>query len=667
MAKKTIKAQMKQRRDTKANWAATNPVLLDGELGIVSDDPNLYKVGDGATAWNDLPFRGFDGTLAQELGTSPNAAISQKAVTKKCNQLASEINKLDNHFYNISDFTDNLMIDESGEIVDNAYFRVLTGIGVSTGDRIIMKGIVSDNNVACCVAAYDRNGNFILDKSIFKSLADDKEFVVTEGVVQVALCTLLRITDISVQVVRSMSLSEMHRDITELSQGTLKLTTEDFNQDDIFIEAGGKEISNSAYITTDYILIKGIKELQVRAAMGNAYGGGITFYDKGQRYISQLYGVADVEIIDYTVNSSDIPNNAWYCKVQGRKEKDDLYVKYKIAPNAISESIISYCTLPTYIKPIYEASTDRFTVQNPLVISDTPHIRTSYVVQAFSKMGTLGRLTVTKGTKAYAAGIIDIDANNLYEYNPNNPTAYNTYEHGLTLSEFIRITIIVGATPMTAEITGKAKVIIETAKGRYEKEIMWNAGSGEVAFYTTAEMKEAHVTLSIKGKNIWYFGDSYLDFWTPYAYNLGANNILIDGYSGRNSMQAFLSLKRELLTNTPKTIIWGMGMNDGDAADSVNADWHYYYKQLVKLCKQYQINLVFVTIPNTPIVNNYYKNQIIRTSGYRYLDISKLMGADEIGSTWYTGLLSGDEVHPTSQGAKIIATHIISQFAEIMS
>lgn len=91
MAKKIIKAQMKQRQDTKANWAAVNPVLLDGELGMVSDDHNLYKVGDGRTAWNDLPFRGFDGTLAQELGTSPNAAISQKAVTEKLTELSEEI------------------------------------------------------------------------------------------------------------------------------------------------------------------------------------------------------------------------------------------------------------------------------------------------------------------------------------------------------------------------------------------------------------------------------------------------------------------------------------------------------------------------------------------------------------------------------------------------
>lgn len=92
MAKKIIKAQMKQRRDTKANWAAQNPVLLAGELGIVSDDPNLYKVGDGTTAWNALPFRGFDGTLVHTTGTSETAAMSQKGVTEELAKLSAEIN-----------------------------------------------------------------------------------------------------------------------------------------------------------------------------------------------------------------------------------------------------------------------------------------------------------------------------------------------------------------------------------------------------------------------------------------------------------------------------------------------------------------------------------------------------------------------------------------------
>lgn len=94
MANKIIKAQMKQRRDTKANWAAQNPVLLAGELGIVSDDPNLYKVGDGTTAWNALPFRGFNGTLVHTTGDSETAAMSQKGVTEELAKLSAEIEEI---------------------------------------------------------------------------------------------------------------------------------------------------------------------------------------------------------------------------------------------------------------------------------------------------------------------------------------------------------------------------------------------------------------------------------------------------------------------------------------------------------------------------------------------------------------------------------------------
>lgn len=57
MTKTIIKAQMKQRIDTEDNWKAKNPVLLNGELGLISGDPR-YKIGNGTTPWNDLPFRG---------------------------------------------------------------------------------------------------------------------------------------------------------------------------------------------------------------------------------------------------------------------------------------------------------------------------------------------------------------------------------------------------------------------------------------------------------------------------------------------------------------------------------------------------------------------------------------------------------------------------------
>lgn len=53
----TFSKRIQLRRNTDANWAAANPVLLEGELGIEIDaSRNRIKIGDGSTAWNDLPY-----------------------------------------------------------------------------------------------------------------------------------------------------------------------------------------------------------------------------------------------------------------------------------------------------------------------------------------------------------------------------------------------------------------------------------------------------------------------------------------------------------------------------------------------------------------------------------------------------------------------------------
>lgn len=71
---------IQQRRDTAARWASVNPILLEGEVGYVTDNPNQYKIGNGVSRWNDLPLRGYTGTIAQEGGSDENAVMSQKAV-----------------------------------------------------------------------------------------------------------------------------------------------------------------------------------------------------------------------------------------------------------------------------------------------------------------------------------------------------------------------------------------------------------------------------------------------------------------------------------------------------------------------------------------------------------------------------------------------------------
>lgn len=45
------------KKGTAARWEKVNPILLAGEPGFVIDE-NRMKVGDGITAWNDLPYIG---------------------------------------------------------------------------------------------------------------------------------------------------------------------------------------------------------------------------------------------------------------------------------------------------------------------------------------------------------------------------------------------------------------------------------------------------------------------------------------------------------------------------------------------------------------------------------------------------------------------------------
>jgi lysophospholipase L1-like esterase len=49
----------------------------------------------------------------------------------------------------------------------------------------------------------------------------------------------------------------------------------------------------------------------------------------------------------------------------------------------------------------------------------------------------------------------------------------------------------------------------------------------------------------------------------------------------------------------------------------------------------------------------------------RYVDENLAVGASVDGSTWYTGYLSEDNVHPTAEGAMAIAMRYLVDIPEI--
>jgi hypothetical protein len=69
--------QLQLRRDTAANWTATNPTLAQGEAGYETDT-GYTKMGNGATAWTSLAYQVLNPAVVQTLS---NKRITQRVVT----------------------------------------------------------------------------------------------------------------------------------------------------------------------------------------------------------------------------------------------------------------------------------------------------------------------------------------------------------------------------------------------------------------------------------------------------------------------------------------------------------------------------------------------------------------------------------------------------------
>lgn len=172
-------------------------------------------------------------------------------------------------------------------------------------------------------------------------------------------------------------------------------------------------------------------------------------------------------------------------------------------------------------------------------------------------------------------------------------------------------------------------------------------------------------------KDIWLLGDSYMAYeperWAYYLEQNGyAENVLISSFPGAWSSTNIASFEMLLKYGTPKYAVWAMGMNDGgDGLDAPSANWVSGRDSFLALCEGEHIIPIFCTIPTVPTVNNEQKNAWVRASGYRYIDFAKAVLATSSGA-WGTGMLSGDGVHPTANGARALYYQALTDFPEIM-
>lgn len=260
-----------------------------------------------------------------------------------------------------------------------------------------------------------------------------------------------------------------------------------------------------------------------------------------------------------------------------------------------------------------------------------------------------------------------IDGANISYYARNTSTPV-VVAHGLTISDNIQV-----IWEMSATATCKITLLSDGNSFIYEFENFARVAIGNpfvLSVNTVLSNCKLSWTCTDLEKRIWIFGDSYLSYnnerWTYYLHQYGYDhNCLLDGYAGEGSVNGRVSFSNLLQFGTPKLAVWCLGMNDtSDTESAPAANWVTNRDLFLQYCQDNNVTPIFGTIPTVPTINNEQKNSWIRSSGYRYIDFAKAVGADSSGN-WYNGMLSNDGIHPTMQGARALYSQVLADLPEI--
>ena len=279
-------------------------------------------------------------------------------------------------------------------------------------------------------------------------------------------------------------------------------------------------------------------------------------------------------------------------------------------------------------------------------------------------------IRIGHGETKYGGSFIEITATEItyYNYNTEKTMTGTPHKHGLTLKDYVTVTII-------TDTTG-AKVILSCGGEIFEAPRASWAGRNGQPFVVSTASQITDVTMrwtcSKFSSDIWLFGDSYFNLgsdgrWPSYFINsLNCKDYLFSGYPGRNTQSGLADFKFALQFGTPEYAVWCLGMNNGDSSSAINADYKKATDEFLAICEEKGIIPILSTIPCTPTVNNSFKNIYVRDLGYRYIDFARAVGGEAVGSAWYTGMLHTDNVHPTGVGAKALYAQVLADFPEMV-
>jgi hypothetical protein len=456
--------------------------------------------------------------------------------------------------------------------------------------------------------------------------------------------------------------------VKERSNNLLNLDTMEYGKYIMDTGAGG---ANDNYNVTDYIPVNPGETLRMQLKMynnrydteTNQYGFNMTFlaaYDKNKQYVSGAKN-AKTYIVPENVAYVRVTIFAKYFKNEFSdvaliiSDSSDIqpyepfYERVVIKPEALPKTIKSKSiSIDNTVQPL-----------NSSVTLTVPQLKKNKTI-AFSGIftGNLTELSIVQGEgSGFTEAKCVVTATSITIIK-NNATVY-TAEHGLTFGTHFSLVL-------ATKNANKTKVYLASGGNNFTSaEFIWNSSKSALKLYTNTPFTHYQFTFGSSDfdKKLWMYGDSYFDHWLPISIDRGYTNCLTDGYSGCTSKASRDSFELAIQHGTPNVVVWCLGMNNGDNG-AVNSSWLESINAVKEICDSKGIDLWVTTIPNTPTVDNSYKNAYIREN-FKYIDISKYVGAEE-STAWYDGLLSTDNVHPSTKGDFYIAGVMETCFPEML-
>ena len=293
--------------------------------------------------------------------------------------------------------------------------------------------------------------------------------------------------------------------------------------------------------------------------------------------------------------------------------------------------------------------------------------------------GTFNGISLGHGYKGYfLASWIDVTSTDIVVHNYTSTEAIYTYPHGLTIENNIQVIITIGYKDK------KIKVVSNGISFEQDLANKYMGAALDVWVKSSTELKDCSMSWACpKLQNgVWIFGDSYYTLgdnkrWVTYLFNDGFVNSIVVARSGETDFGGLTSLNNLLKIATPRCIIWGLGMNDHDiSATEYNVNWKNVINKVIAICKENGIDLILATIPSAKQnastegaaagdAIHEAKNTYIRTSGIRYIDFAKAVGATSEG-VWFDGMKEDTGVHPTEKGARALYMQAVSDAPEIL-